>query len=183
MAILVFLSGCLDIPALASGPLASTALAALTGATILLLWDASADFPRLGLYVIGLSGILFALAGTRQTPSDLLWSFAVAAAPYLLLTVLLARWLPGWDKLRTTLQLPTRPMAWPESWFVPTQLVVGAVVVVLTLWMSVSFDGLAARLAAPMAVAFLVFASALASGVSHDPGHRGVDTPRSPATI
>jgi len=169
MAILVFLSGCLDIPTLASGPLAWTALAALTGATILLLWDASADFPRLGLYVIGLSGILFALAGSRQAPPDLLWSFAVAAAPYILLTVLLARWLPEWDKLRTTLRLPKLPTAWQESWFVPTQLLVSAVVVTLTLWMSVSFDGLAARLAAPMAVGILVMSGILLAWPAYQP--------------
>jgi hypothetical protein len=177
MAMLAFLSGCFDLPALAIGTLVWTALAALTVATVFLLWDASADFSRLGLYSIGLSAILFALAGTRQAPPDLLWSFAVTAAPYVLLTAFLARWLPGWDKLRTSLRLPKLATAWPEPWFVPMQLLVSALIVALTLWMSVSFAGLAARLAAPLAVTSLVCAGVLASGVSHDPGHRGVDSP------
>jgi hypothetical protein len=180
MAVLVFLSGCLDIPAVSISPLAWTALAALIGATVLLLWDASADFPRLGLYVIGVSGILFALASAGQAPADSLWSFAVAVAPYVFLVSLIARWLPGQEKLRASLRLPKPPMAWPEPWFVPVQLLVGAIVLALTLWMSVSFDGLTARLAAPLAVVLLALAGALASGVSYDPGHQGVDTPRSP---
>src|SRR5205807_68098 len=111
MAMLTFFSGCLDLPALASGPLVWTALAALTAAVVLLLWDASADFSRFGLYTLGLSGILFVLASTRQTPPNLLWSFVVAAASYILLTALLARWLPGWDKFRTSLRLPKLPVA------------------------------------------------------------------------
>jgi hypothetical protein len=160
MALLAFLTRCLDIPALTSGPLAWTAFAAMTSATMLLLWDASADFPRLGLYVLGLSGILLALTDTQMAPADLLWSFAVAAAVYLLLTSLVASWLPGFLKLRTRHRLPNLPTAWPEVWFVPAQLMVGAVVVALTLWMSVSFGTIGARLAAPLASLFLVAAFA-----------------------
>src|SRR5207248_11013682 len=86
-----------------------------------------------------------------------------------LLTALLARWLPGWDKVRTWLRLPKLPVAWPERWFVPTQLLVGAIAVVLTLWMSVSFEGLASRLAAPMAVGVLAISGILLAWQAHRP--------------
>jgi len=46
--------------------------------------------------------------------------------------------------------------------------------------MSVSFETIGSRLSGPMAVMILIPAGILASGVSHDPGHRGVNTPRSP---
>jgi hypothetical protein len=161
MSVIAFGSACLDLPALAGGSLAWTALAAMAVATGLLLWDARADFVRLGLYALGLSAILLALHGTHQSADDLWWSLAVTAAPYGFLTALLARWLPNWEKLRAALRLPKLPSSWPEAWFVPVQLVVGAVVVALTLWMSVSFDSAIARLAGPIAVAILVPAGIL----------------------
>jgi hypothetical protein len=161
MSVLAFGSGWLELPAFAGGPLAWTALAAIAGATVLLLWDACADFPRLGLYALGLSGIMLALQQSSQTPSNLLWSFAVAASALILVAALLAHWIPASEKMRTWLRLPELLKAWPESWFVPTQLAIGAIVLALTLWMSVSFETASARLAGPLAVATLATAGVL----------------------
>jgi hypothetical protein len=180
MSVLAFGSAGLDLPAFEIGVLGWTALVAMTVATMILLWDATADFARLGLYTLGLSAILLALQGTQETAVDLWWSLAVTAAPYVLVIALLARWLPNAERLRVVLRLPKLITAWPESWYQPAQLAVGAIVVGLTLWMSVSFEAIGARLAGPLAVMILIPAGVLASGVSHDPGHRGVHTPRSP---
>jgi hypothetical protein len=156
MSVLAFGSAGLDLPALEVGALAWTALAAITVATVVLLWDATADFARLGLYTLGLSAILLALQGTQQTAVDLWWTLAVVGAPYVLLIALLASLLPNWEKLRASLRLPTLPTHWPESWYVPAQLALGAIVVGLTLWMSVSFEAIGARFAGPLAVVILI---------------------------
>lgn len=161
MSILAFSSAGLDLPALEGGSLEWTALAAIAIATVVLLWDATADFARLGLYALGLSAILLGLHGTQKADVDMWWSLAVTAAPYVLLAALLARWLPNWEKVRTSLRLPKLSTVRPESWFVPVQLFVGAIVMALTLWMSVSFESAGARLAAPLAVAILVPAGIL----------------------
>jgi len=109
MSVLAVGSAGLDLPALEIGVLAWTAWAAMTVATLVLLWDATADFARLGLYVLGLSAILLALQGTQQTAVELGWSLAVTAAPYVLVIALLAIMLPNWEKLRASLRLPTLP--------------------------------------------------------------------------
>jgi hypothetical protein len=161
MSVLAFGSAGLDLSALEIGALAWTALTAMTVATLVLLWDARADFARLGLYVLGLSAILLALQGTQQTAVELWWSLAVTAAPYVLVIALLARWLLNAERLRVVLRLPKLITAWPESWYVPAQLAVGAIVVGLTLWMSVSFESIGARLAGPMTVMILIPAGVL----------------------
>jgi hypothetical protein len=155
MSVLDFGSACLELPTLTSGMLAWAAIAAITAATILLLWDASADFARLGLYAIGSSALMLALQESGHAPADLLWSFAISASSFILVVALLAQWIPTWENGRSWLRLPKLPTTWPESWFVPSQLAVGGVVVVLSLWMSVSFETTGARMAGPLAVAIL----------------------------
>jgi hypothetical protein len=177
MSVLAFSTAGLDLPALQVGSLAWVALAAIAVATVVLCWDATADFTRLGLYALGLSAILLALHGTQQSAVNTWWSLAISAAPYVLLAAVLARWLPGWERVRGTLRLPKLPAAWPESWFVPAQFFVGAIVIALTLWMSVSFDSAGARLAGPLAVIILVPAGTLMAeqqkqSISSLPGFR-----------
>ncbi len=173
MVVLTFGSDSLEIPKLAGGPLAWAALAAVAGATFLLLWDASADFSRLGLYALGLSALMLALYESGQGPADLLWSFAVSASALIVVAAFLAQWIPGWEKLRARLWLPKLPVIWPETWFVPTQLFLGAIVLALTIWISVSFEASGARLAGPLAVTVLIAAGAMMAKQQRQPALSG----------
>jgi hypothetical protein len=142
------------------------ALTATAAACTLLLWDARAPLPLAGLYALGVMALGLALHGMSLSPERFGWAAALALAGYLVLTSAVAR---AWNYLAEaagTIGIPDRAVGWHGEWFLPTQASVASVVVVLSLWMVIGFEGRSDRLAGPLALALLLPAGVLLSGAA-----------------
>ncbi len=135
--------------------LPAAALATLTMAFLAFLWDGEAPCPLAGLYATGLLILGLGLQSLALSPDRFGWTASLAVAAYLLLTGLLGLALPRIEELWRALRVKPQP-AWPAMWFLVSQAVAGAVVVVLSLWIVVTFDAWNDRLIGSMAVALLV---------------------------
>ena len=140
---------------LPAGALFVLALAFLT-----FLWDAESPFPMAGLYAVGLLVLGLGLQSAALSRDRFGWTATIVLSGYILLTAALARLLPRLDDLWQALRL--KPQAqWPSLWFLASQALAGFLVVVLSLWISVSFDARSDRVIGSLALAPLILTGIL----------------------
>jgi hypothetical protein len=149
-----------------TGHLPWLALGATTVALALSLWDRSALFTLGALYAIGLSAIGLGLHVASLEPPWYTWAAAPALAAYVLLTTLLGWAAPRLPEPWRRLRLPARPTAWPEAWFPPAQVAVASVAGMLSMWISLTFDTPAHRLAGCLVALVLLLAGVVFSGTT-----------------
>jgi hypothetical protein len=121
-----------------------------------LMWDARASFPFIGLYGSGLFAIGLVLHELRLSPDRFWWAGSLAWAAYLVLTSAL-RW--GGESMLESAKgfgVPERSNGWLVGWFIPTQVTLAGVIAILSVWMTLDFGALTDRLAGPAAAALLI---------------------------
>jgi hypothetical protein len=137
------------------------ALAAFVAAAAATLWDGpeqrwAAPLPQ--LYFAGLLTLGSALHFAALTPEWLGWFTTVALAGYTLLTALACVLLLRNPKLAEILGMPPWPAGRPLGWLVHVQVIAGAVVACLSVWICLGFADFGPRLGGAAAVAFLTCA-------------------------
>jgi hypothetical protein len=170
-----------------AGGLTWAAWIATTGAVVLLLWDPEIRLANAGLYALGLMAIALAFNAQNLSPERYGWALALVLVAYVGLTSWLAwaapRLTPLWQRLHLPASrgrdlasrerdLASRERERPEgtaaqpdtaapAWLSPAQLTVSAIVILLSVWISLTFAGLGQRLAGPIAVVALLPAGVL----------------------
>jgi hypothetical protein len=137
------------------GLLAWTATAAITVALVLTLWDKDARFTFAGLYAAGLLALGLMLHTLQLEPRWLGWWAGTTLAAYILLAAGLGLVAPQLSWIWRDLHLPSE-RRWPEAWLSPVQTLLAVVVLGLSLWICLTFDTVAERLAGPGAVLLLM---------------------------
>jgi hypothetical protein len=121
------------------------------------LWDRRAFLAPAGIYVLGLTAVGLGLHSAGARAADLGWAAGLALAGCAALVAALLQAARRLD-LGAQLRLPSHPLAW-----LPTaQACVACAAIGLSVWMSIGFGTLGARLGGPAAVA-VVAVGALAT--------------------
>jgi len=153
-----------------AGSLTWAAWIATAGAVLLLLWDPEVRLANAGLYALGLMAIALAFNAQNLSPERYGWALALVLVAYVGLTSWLAWAGPRLTPLWQRLHLPNRseanrererPEASAPAWLSPAQLAVSGVVIVLSVWISLTFARLGQRLAGPIAALALLPAGVL----------------------
>jgi hypothetical protein len=140
------------------------AAAALAAALGLCLWDHRAVLARAGLYGLGLTAVGLALHGPRLSAPDLGRVAGLALAGFVAGAALL-RAVGRWVGVSRLCSLPSQS----NRWFLPSQSIVAAAVLIASVWVCIGFDALGARLGGPLAVTILVAACLLSIGAGSAP--------------
>lgn len=143
----------------------------VTAWTLWLCWVRDRTAPgsarTLPLFLAGLLGLVFALQPLWTRPRDLLLWGQLVLALYLLATaglyhcgVGLARW--GFPN---SIRQPQSAIRKGEPWFVPSQALLGVLVMITAVWIVLAFPTVGQRLVGPLGVLLLVPAGVLLVGV------------------
>jgi hypothetical protein len=136
-------------------------LAGTAAACGILMWDAKARFTLAGLYATGILALLLGLGDLALSPARFWWAAAASLSSYVLLASGLLAISPALRDFSWRMGVPERSGGWPLAWFVAAQASVAAAVLLLTVWIVLTFDSFPDRLAGSFAVAFLVTATVL----------------------
>jgi hypothetical protein len=149
-----------------SEPVHAAALALVTVAVGVALWDRSARFALGGVYAAGVAALGLALAGRGLAWPAIALHVAPALALFTLVAAAAAGTLPRLAGLARGLAIPADAERWTTTWLSPAQALFGATAAAWSVWVAMDprFDavtlawlgGLPARMAGPLAAALLV---------------------------
>ena len=125
-------------------------LGATAGAIAVCLWDRSSRFPLAGFYALGLAAVGMALCDRELSPGRLfVWVATCEVAGFVLVAAVVGWLLPRIPQVWQALSIPTDENRWSRQWFLTAQPMLGALGVVLSVWVSldVSLDGMGEDLA------------------------------------
>ena len=173
--------------------LAWIALAAITLAILLTLWDRTARWTLCGLYLAGVTALVMLWDHEHPFRRELCWRAAADLAA-LILAAAIVGWLLGkgkrlWQALRIPDRAECQPHAereeynrWPTAWFQILQAVAAAIVASLCVWVAIdlTFDhigdsyalfGLAGRMAG-VSGTLMLLGAAIVMAWQAEPGWR-----------
>jgi hypothetical protein len=165
LALLGFFSMAASVPTPINNTLGWCAWSAVALAVGLCLWDAGARFPLPALYGLGLTAIVILLQGGEGTLSLLARASMLLLAGYVLLTSIVARVGYTSERWLQSLRLPW-PLASSQKWFVPAQVSVSGLVVLLSLGVTLVLGTMGERFTGPLALSMLLPAGALLAGLT-----------------
>ncbi|MEE8450865.1 MAG: hypothetical protein V3R99_03090 [Thermoguttaceae bacterium] len=125
-------------------------LSATAGAIAICLWDRTSRFPLAGFYALGLAAVGMALCDRELSPGRLfVWVATCEVAGFVLVAAVAGWLLPRIPQAWQALSIPAGEDRWSRQWFLTAQPILGALGVVLSVWISldVSFDGVGEGLA------------------------------------
>jgi hypothetical protein len=148
--------------------LPASALAALFLSFLALLWDESAAHPLAGLYASAILMLGLGLQMLALEPRLALVYGSTGLAMFVLAASGLGELGAQARDLWVALRIQHTPK-WPEAWFVVSQYVLGALLIVAGLWIVLQFDALSERAMAPVTVCLLALASLLSTRSAPSP--------------
>jgi hypothetical protein len=146
----------------ATGALTWAAVSAVTLALAVTLWDERGRLAPAGLFAVGLLAVAVFLQGLRLGAEQFVRLSALVLAAYVLLAAAVIAAVPSLSALMRTLRLPSRLHEKPpRDWFRLAEAILAGLALALSVWVALSFDTAAGRLAGPAAVALLLPAALL----------------------
>jgi hypothetical protein len=152
------------------GLLSWLALVATATALGFIAWDGRArgSATLAPLYATGLLAVGLSLHQAALTPERLAWAAGLLLAAYVLAMAGVAWAVLQFAQLRRLLHHEPQAEAEPALWFMAAQAIVAALLLTLSVWMSLDFEHTADRLAGPLAAVLLTTAGVIMAELRFD---------------